>query len=736
MTDTTADKRVLIFSPYANWLVHCQVDAFLALSLQLRGADVRLITCDGLYGPRCPAVKGRQDCVSCRNIVNTVPPALLQTPEPLERQLGDDDEALAAAWIDAIPPSGYTTAHFEDLPVGDWALSSTLTQLRSTPEDLAREPAASIYRRYIMDTLKTYWAMSRLITDFKPGHVLLFNGRFYPYRAAVEACRRHGVPFTMHERGFDQGSFMLMENRTVLDLAVYRELYREWRDIALPAPVLDNIAGIFDGRKSGRNLNQYPFHTFSDRKVDVRERLGIPPGKRMIGVFTSSFDELYCCDDYESIDDQVALLDAVFAYFRERDVYVVVRHHPYIGGLSYDIAERTMLCRYYRNALEAPSNVRMVMPKEKLVSYDLFPHLDYAIAPYSTIAIELALDGIPTAIHALTPHAEAFPFTFNRMTREDVFALCDRMEATARTLDPAGLRAAVRYANVQYLLFSWHFKGMGIRDHFVPDLRISHTNDLLPGRDPILDMVCAHILDGAPLHRHPGAEDSVRSTAQEDAFLAERVAALTAARAQARTEAAALPEPDAVTEPLLVAAVCLRLGGEAAPAGVDCWAVRAAVAGSALARVDLTVGHGEMPGAVLARVAAHPAVQAADYVLVHTDREQYDERTLVYAVGALAGDAGLSRAAVGLWIACDGMVYGYLAADRLVDTIPYLPREMRDDPYLPLATVIWRRDAWTAFAGQAAADDGVALVRRLLDLSQADGVRYFPEALGMTWRRG
>lgn len=724
-----AAKRVLIFSPYANWLVHLQVDAFLALALRLRGVEVRFLTCDRLYA-HCPAVKGRQDCGTCLEASQTVPKALLLTPEPLNAAVDDGDEARAVAWIDQIAPADYPAACFEGAPVGDWALSSALTQLRSTPEDLLRRPASAVYRRYIIDTLKTYWAVDRIIEEFRPDRMLLFSGRFYPYRAAVEACRRRGVAFAVHERGFAPDSFLFMENRSVLDLSVYRDLYREWRDVALPAATLERLGGVFDGRKSGSTINQYPFHSFSERQADIRRQLGIPPGKRMVGVFTSSFDELYSCDDYESIDDQVGMLEALFDYYRDRDVYVVVRHHPYIGGTSYDIAERSMLCRYYRNALDAPSNVRIIMPKEKIVSYDLFPHLDYAVAPYSTIAVELALDGAPAAVHALTPHAEAFPFTFSRMTREEIFALCDRMETSAGRFDPAAMRAALRYADVQYLLFSWNFAGMGIRNHFVPDLRITHTDELLPGHDPTLDAVCAHLADGAPLHRHPGEEDLRRSSAEENAFLTARIGLLAAARAQAAIDSAESAAVDGEVAALSVAAVRVSTGGSGRPAGIERWARRSV--GVDLRCVDIDADPAA-PGAILAVAAATVAALTADYVLLHTDRDQYDERAVAYAAAALAGDAGLSCAVFGTWLARDGGVLGYLPADRLTETLPLLPDGIGGDPYLPLAVTVWRRDAFLAFAAAAANDDTATLAARLPGVLSGGGVRVFPEALAMVW---
>lgn len=714
-------KRILIFSPYANWLVHMQVDAVLGLALQMRGAEVRFLSCENLY-EHCPAVKGRHDCDTCRRSASVILNGFFISSDPLNRYMRGEDEAQASAWIDGIEPSHYAEACFDDLPVGNWALSSTLTQLRSTLEDLVREPAASIYRRYIIDTLKTYWAVSRAIEEFRPDHALLFNGRLYPYRAAVEAFRRHDIPFVIHERGFAPRSFLFLENRSIINFSVYRQAFQEWKNVALEKPTLEYLAALFDGRKTGKTINQYPFHSFTERGGDIRERLGIPPGKRIVGVFTSSFDELYCCDDYDTIDDQVSMLEALFAYYRERDVYVVVRHHPYIGGLSYDIAERTMLCRYYRSALNAPPNVRIVMPKEKLISYELFPHLDYAIAPYSTIAFELALDGIPTAVYSRSYHAEAFPLTIDR-TREGIIASCERAESEASLFDLAATRGPLRFANLQYLLFSWNFKSMGIREHFIPDLRISHTDELLPGRDPALDVICNHFLDGKPLHRHPTDEDRGRTDEAEDAFLTARFADLKALRATP-----AGPVKAAGTTPSVVA-LCLPQGHPDA-AAIGRWGEHNIY--PHLVRVILGPPAGP-PGEVLRRSLEHPEAATSDCVLLHTDAIQYEERTIAYAAAALTENPERSCAAFGTWVAQNSAICGSLDPGRLSMILPKYPQEIWDAPWTVLSLMVWRREALARFAAEAVNDSPVEMTRRLTEIIASDNAHLFPEPLAMVW---
>jgi hypothetical protein len=727
-----AAKRVLFFAPYANWHIHFQVDVFLALALKLRGAEVSILTCDSLY-PGCPAIKGRQDCATCKQASEEFRKVFLVPGDPLNAVLTPIDEEAARDWVAGIAPADYPTARFEGLPIGDWALSTALTQFRTTPAGLTQEPMASAYARFMIDTLKTYWAVSRIIERDRPDHAVVFNGRFYPFRTAFEAFRAYGVPVTVHERGFVNDSFLFFDNRTVLNLGVYSDLYREWRDVALPEPVLRTLSTIFDGRKNGKDLNQYPFYNFSDRTASVRERLGIPSGKRIVGVFTSSFDELYSFDNYGLIDNQVNLLKHLFDYYRDRDVCLVVRHHPYIGGLAYDMPEQHMLCEYYRNALDAPDNVRVIMPKEKVISYDLFPHLDYAIAPYSTISVEMALDGIPVAVKAGTPQADAFPFTMGAMSRDDVFALCDRMEAEARPLDPENMRRAYRYANVQHLLFSWNLAGIGISEHFRPDIRVKTSDELLPGVDPTLDQICGHLLGEGGLYRHPGAEDRMRGLDDEDAWMTARLTALTDARRALVPASGAGAEdvgsvPSTPTLPPRLAAIHLDGPGAPLDVPVERWFARSAYPNTGA--VTLPRG-ASSPRAVVLEALRHPEALESAYILLHAGRVQYEERTLGYAVGALLADPGKRCAAIGAWICRNDAVYGYLPSNRLGQDLARHVEPALSDPLASLSLTVWRREALLALA--AGAENDEAFERSLFQTLSGSDTHHFIDAMAMLY---
>ncbi|MEQ8172426.1 MAG: hypothetical protein ABRQ38_26320, partial [Candidatus Eremiobacterota bacterium] len=43
------EKKVLFLVPFGDWLFHHQVDAVVASDLRLRGTDVCIVRCDGIY---------------------------------------------------------------------------------------------------------------------------------------------------------------------------------------------------------------------------------------------------------------------------------------------------------------------------------------------------------------------------------------------------------------------------------------------------------------------------------------------------------------------------------------------------------------------------------------------------------------------------------------------------------------------------------------------------------------
>ena len=381
----SSNKKILFFSPYSSWLPHIQVDAVVATALQLRGCEVLVIGCDGVYHDcyvtRDHSTRQAEVCQNCAQIGNNFFEKLFNLPYIQIRSFIEvDDYAIANQWVQTVRPEDYATTVYRDLPIGQWVTSSIYTYFRISARGLSRPEVRKIHRQYLTDGLVTYNAILRLLTTHKPTHFFLFNGRFAPYRIAFEVARQLKIDVITHERGWIDNSFIFFDNCITLDTKPPLDCVRAWEGVTLTNKELAQTKKYFTNREYGLDMNWPAFYNSQTNYADVRRHLRIPADAKILVVFTSSEDELAALEDRARVTEQFDIIEHIIEIFRNRKEYLVIRHHPFIGGTKDKPVETDSLSRAYNQVLCTPKNVRIIMPSEQLTSYALLWHTDAAIA--------------------------------------------------------------------------------------------------------------------------------------------------------------------------------------------------------------------------------------------------------------------------------------------------------------------------------------------------------------------
>ena len=522
----TENKKILFFSPYSSWLIHSQVDAIMAKALEMRGCEVLIILCDGIYKD-CYITRELSNeqalniCQSCSQIGQDFFESFGLTYLQLRDFIAPDDYALANEWIKTINSDDYANATYQELPIGRWIISSIYTYFRISPNQLSRSDVRRTNRQYLIDGFVTYKAVSRLLDNYLPTNLFLFNGRIAPYRIAFEAARQRQIDTITHERGFIDDSFSFYDNCSALNTKPSLDCVTAWENIALNQSELQQVKQYFTNRESGLNLNWPAFYDFKTNYAEVRQKLRIPVNAKIFTVFTSSEDELTAYEDYAGITGQLDIIDSLINIFQDRDEYLVIRHHPFIGGDKLSPPNNDFLSRAYRQALSAPKNVRIVMPSEQLTSYALLWHTEAAIAFFSTVSIEAAVRGVPTAIFNLSPYHKALKFFLqnNNLSLDNLKNLVDNLLNKSACNTVEDLRKLYRFTHAYFFRFSNKFSSFGIKNSHYHDLRLQSVEELKPGNDPALDRICNRISNGSFLYDVSGRDDKNRSPVEEENFL-------------------------------------------------------------------------------------------------------------------------------------------------------------------------------------------------------------------------
>lgn len=520
--------RVLFFVPFGSWTVHNQLDAVLATALRSRGAEVAVILCDGLFS-NCYVTRNspnpQAECAHCAASGKQFFSAFNLPQVQLRDYVTPEDFERASQIIKDIDTAELRSFCYKSAPLGELIGATVCSYYRVTWDKLHEPEVVALLRQYLAYAIVAFDGLGRLFDEYQPSHLTLMNGRGYLHSPAYALAETRGVKIVTHERGYFDGSFMLCNDDVAGGFSGYTRIAKAWESIPLTAEEATRVKEYFEGREFGKNLNFHSYYDFTTDPAHVRARLNIPSGAPILSVFTSSeYELLYSWKDYGGVARQMDVVSKLIDLFRSepelQNSYLVIRHHPSMSfGPTNSPPQTRCLDQAYAQALDAPPNVRVIMPDEPLTSYALLWNSDAGIAFASTLRHEAVARGVPVACADNDFLYQGVPHVIFDESHSGLLELVRALFAHSERFDIDDLRSLYRTANTYFFRHSVQFKSFEIKNNFEPNIKISSLADLAPGKDATLDRICDHVLHNRSIFKLPTREEWSRSSNEEHEFL-------------------------------------------------------------------------------------------------------------------------------------------------------------------------------------------------------------------------
>ena len=227
---------------------------------------------------------------------------------------------------------------------------------------------------------------------------LLFNGRQSITRVAFELFRQKGVRVLTHETPFFQpGHIMVKPNARCWSTQPFADFWRAWGDVPLTKAELEQTRNWLISRRYGKRLTWYAYNSSVTWEGNLKEKLSLTKGKKLMSLFTSSTEETAGDRELEgAYEVQSTWVQDVVDWVKDRDdVELVIRVHPHLAGKS-GLARANDEFNFYKAMKAAnPRNTRIIMPDEPLNSYALMDEADVGLTFGSSTGIEMAMLGKP-----------------------------------------------------------------------------------------------------------------------------------------------------------------------------------------------------------------------------------------------------------------------------------------------------------------------------------------------------
>ena len=528
--------------------MHAQVDAVLAAALRERGAQVAVVTCDGLF-KRCYAIGDSnnpdRDCANCaakgQHLFEAFELPIIQ----LRDLIKDGELENLHEKVHGLSASELELFEYNGMPHGCFMMGPVSGHFRATREQLNEPRILEVYQLYTAYSMLVYDAMSRLFDEYKPTGICIYNGHSFHHRSVLELSIKRNLPVVTHERGAHDKSFMFGSNNPSAHTSGFLEVYDNWKDVPLGREELERVREYYDKRERGEDTNYHSYYNYSTSHAQLRERLNIPRDAKVLSVFTSSeYEFSYYGAEFPMMREQTSILERLIELFRNREEYLVIRHHPSFGIAPTGAQPQfTVLDRLYKQAERASSNVRIIMPDEQTTSYALIWNSEACIAFISSVRLEAAARGVPVATcdHPFLENGATYLIKDTSST--GLNSLVSNLFSAGESIDIEYLRRLYRTTQAYFFRHSFCLNSVEIKNNFEPNIKISSYAELAPGRDPHLDRICSHMLEGTSLFESPTEAQKALPIEIENDFLKEELIKIKDYRKEVRLSSASSSEP-------------------------------------------------------------------------------------------------------------------------------------------------------------------------------------------------
>ncbi len=499
-----ARPRVLFVTP-RNFRTHATFQVGVAQALAVREADCAFVTCGGIM-PVCEVTWAEREhfprCARCSAYVTELAGnagiPCYRISDYVDHEVGK----TVAREVAALSVEQLLRYEWKSIPIGQFAVAPTRWKLRSHefsnhPE--GREAMAGFIRGGVL------WAtgFEQVLSTFNPNVVIMLNGLFMEERVSWAIASQQGRRCVFFERGRDAGTVFLSHG----DSAPRYNVNETW-EASSESPLTESeqakVLAAMDRRARGIQMVETYWTVKESDEARIRSSLRLVGDRPLAVLFTNVVWDTAMQDRDTIFSDMLDWLRQTVGLFRMHTEWcLVIRIHPaetqVPGRESYDRVGDWL----QREFLDLPENIRVVRPEVPIDSYTLMRLARVGIVYASTIGLEMAVSGVPVVVAGAAHYANK-GFTHDPPDLEgyllQVAKLMQDLPVLPRTTQ---IDRALRYAHVFFLRRMYPMTVLKEVQEMRPRLTYQSERELLPGKHPVLDVICDGILEGKSFELPP-----------------------------------------------------------------------------------------------------------------------------------------------------------------------------------------------------------------------------------------
>ncbi|MBN1230598.1 MAG: hypothetical protein JXA19_01905 [Anaerolineales bacterium] len=303
----------------------------------------------------------------------------------------------------------------------------------------------------------------------RPDVAIIPNGMILEFGAVYEVARYLDIPVTTYEFGEQRERIWLSQDKPVM-LQDTDSLWRAFRELPFGKEEKEQIQELYAARRGGGLYQQF-YRKWQNQPQEgaqqAREKLGL--NDRPVVVLASNvLGDSLTLDRHIFTGSMAEWVRRTVKYFAEReDVQFIIRTHPGETLMRAGVAMADVVSEVLS---EIPENIHLVLPEDKVNTYDIIAFADLGLTYTTTVGMEIAMCGVPVVVVGNT-HYRGRGFTYDPASWEEYFLMLDEIleNVSKAKLRDDQIEIAWHYAHRFYFNypqpFPWHLV------HFWDDLK-------------------------------------------------------------------------------------------------------------------------------------------------------------------------------------------------------------------------------------------------------------------------
>lgn len=486
------------------------VEGLLAAALTLRGAEVHFLLCDEFL-PACmqalsKAYPDQQEFVDhgpasrlCANCWGLGQKTFVPFALPIHRYstlVTTEEREHSRLTARDICYDEIADYRMDGLAVGEHALAGALRYFAVGTLD-EQPQAEGVLRRYLDAAMLTTYATRRLLGQDEYACVCFNHGIYVPQGLIGEVARHCSVPVVNWNPAYRKHCFIFSHGDTYHH-TLMAEPTAVWDTMPWTPEMEAEIMDYLTSRWAGTRDWIWFHHQPEKDLVAISEEVGIDFGARpTIGMLTNVMWDAQLHYPANAFPSMLEWTLQTIDYFGKRpDLQLLIRVHP--AELRGTVPSRQPIVAEIAKAFpNLPGNVYVIPPESQVSSYAAMLECDSVIIYGTKTGVELTSFAVPVIV-AGEAWIRNKGVTMDAESVDGYFDLLDRLPL-GRRLDEPMTRRARMYAYHFFFRRMIPISSMHPTGAWPPyQLRIKGLDDLLPGREPGLDVICRGILEQAP----------------------------------------------------------------------------------------------------------------------------------------------------------------------------------------------------------------------------------------------